>query len=359
MEIDLKRYSGPGSKNLITDVIGVQVGHAEDLMIGTGVTVISGDKPFSTAVDVRGGGPGTRETDMLSLENSIGRSDAIVLSGGSAYGLDACSEVQDLLRQDKKGYELGKAIIPLVPGAVIFDLNINENPHVNEVGKHSPWRKLANKAYNSLSKNFKQGSYGAGCGATTATLKGGQGSSSWVQKLSNEEEYTIGALVINNAVGNPLLNEGPHFLSGFLEIANEFGGYGASSENYDHILRAKRVPSSLGLSNTFNDIASNTVIAVIATDAPVTRANLKRMAMMAHDGIAKSLSPAHTPMDGDTIFAISSNEVINKEILESTDILALGARASDCLARACNKAIYEAIKVGKSKPSWKSLFEVE
>jgi L-aminopeptidase/D-esterase-like protein len=131
-----------------------------------------------------------------------------------------------------------------------------------------------------------------------------------------EEDYTIGALVINNAVGNPLLNEGPHFLSGFLEIANEFGGYGASSENYDHILRAKRVPSSLGLSNTFNDIASNTVIAVIATDAPVTRANLKRMAMMAHDGIAKSLSPAHTPMDGDTIFAISSNEVINKEILE-------------------------------------------
>ena len=359
MEIDLKRYSGPGSKNLITDVIGVQVGHAEDIKIGTGVTVISGDKPFSTAVDVRGGGPGTRETDMLSLENSVGRSDAIVLSGGSAYGLDACSEVQDLLRQDKKGYKLGNAIIPLVPGAVIFDLNINENPHVNEVGKHSPWRKLANKAYNSLSKNFKQGSYGAGCGATTATLKGGQGSSSWVQKLSNEEEYTIGALVINNAVGNPLLNEGPHFLSGFLEFENEFGGYGASSENYDHILRAKRVPPSLGLSNTFNNIASNTVIAVIATDAPVTRANLKRMAMMAHDGIAKSLSPAHTPMDGDTIFAISSNEVINKEVLENADILALGARASDCLARACNKAIYEAIKVGKSKPSWKKLFKVE
>ena len=138
MEIDLKRYSGPGPNNLITDVIGVQVGHAEDMKIGTGVTVISGDKPFSTAVDVRGGGPGTRETDMLSLENSIGRSDAIVLSGGSAYGLDACSEVQDLLRQDKKGYKLGNAIIPLVPGAVIFDLNINEKPHVNEVGKHSP-----------------------------------------------------------------------------------------------------------------------------------------------------------------------------------------------------------------------------
>ena len=121
----------PGIRNLITDIPGIQVGHAEDNKIGTGVTVITGDKPFSAAVDVRGGGPGTRETDMLSLENSIGRADAIVLSGGSAFGLDACSEVQDLLRQDNKGYKVGKAIVPLVPGAVIFDLNINDNPHVN------------------------------------------------------------------------------------------------------------------------------------------------------------------------------------------------------------------------------------
>ena len=359
MEIDVKNCSGPGYKNLITDVTGVQVGHAENLEIGTGVTVITSDKPFSAAVDVRGGGPGTRETDMLSLENSIGRADAIVLSGGSAYGLDACAEIQDLLRQDQKGYKLGNAIIPLVPGAVIFDLNINEKPHVNEVGKRSPWRILANKAYNSLSKQLQQGSYGAGCGATTATLKGGQGSSSWQQKLSDGKEYTVGALVINNAVGNPLLNEGPHFLSGFLEYKNEFGGYGASFESYDHILRAKRIPSSLGQSNTFNDIASNTVIGIVATDAPVTRAHLKRMAIMAHDGIAKSVSPAHTPMDGDTIFAISTNDLSNKEVLQNTDILALGARASDCLARACNRAVFEATVIGKSKPGWKSLFKTK
>ena len=109
MEIDLYMYSGPGTKNLITDVNGVQVGHAQDKKIGTGVTIIKGNNPFSASVDVRGGGPGTRETDMLSLENSIGRADAIVLSGGSAYGLDACSEIQDLLREDQKGYKLGKA----------------------------------------------------------------------------------------------------------------------------------------------------------------------------------------------------------------------------------------------------------
>ena len=346
----------PGNKNLITDIPGIQVGHAEDNKIGTGVTVITGDKPFSAAVDVRGGGPGTRETDMLSLENSIGRADAIVLSGGSAYGLDACSEVQDLLRQENKGYKVGKAIIPLVPGAVIFDLNINDKPHVNNIGELSPWRKLANKAYKSANTDFLLGSFGAGCGATTATLKGGQGSTSWTQTFSNGEEYTIGAIVVNNAVGNPLLNEGPHFLSANLEFGNEFGGYGVSNDLYDNILRAKRLPTSIGQKEIFNDISSNTVVGVVATNAPLTRSNLKRLAIMAHDGIARSLNPSHTPMDGDTIFSITTTEDIKEQILENVDILALGARASDCVARACNRAIYEAEAIGNSKPGWKKFF---
>ena len=352
----MKTITAPGSKNLITDVSGVQVGHAEDYKIGTGVTVITGDNPFSAAVDVRGGGPGTRETDMLSLENSIGRADAIVLSGGSAYGLDASSEIQDLLRDDGKGYQLGKAIIPLVPSAVIFDLNINDNPHVNKIGHRSPWRNLANQAYKSCSNNFLLGSYGAGCGATTATLKGGQGSSSWKQKYSNGKEYTVGAIVVNNAVGNPLLNKGPYFLSGYLEINKEFGGYGTSNENFDHVIRSKRLPRSIGIADTFNQISSNTVIGVVATDAPLSRANLKRLAIMAHDGIAKSLSPAHTPMDGDTIFAISTHQN-NKFELDNIDILAMGSRISDCVARACNRAVYEAISTIKSKPTWKELFK--
>ena len=157
--------------------------------------------------------------DMLNLENSIGRADAIVLSGGSAFGLDACSEIQDLLRQDEKGYKVGKAIVPLVPGAVIFDLNLNDKPHVNIIGEHSPWRMLANKAYKSANTDFLLGSFGAGCGATTATLKGGQGSSSWSQTFSNGKKYTVGAIVINNAVGNPLFNEGPHFLLSLIHIS--------------------------------------------------------------------------------------------------------------------------------------------
>ena len=347
----------PGNKNLITDIPGIQVGHAEDNNIGTGVTVITGDNPFSAAVDVRGGGPGTRETDMLSLENSIGRADAIVLSGGSAFGLDACSEVQDLLRQDNKGYKVGKAIVPLVPGAVIFDLNINDKPHVNIIGEHSPWRKLANKAYKSAKTDFLLGSFGAGCGATTATIKGGQGSSSWSQIFSNGKKYSVGAIVINNAVGNPLLNEGPHFLSAHLEFGDEFGGYGVCNDLYDNVLRAKRLPPSIGKTEIINDISSNTVIGVIATDAPLTRSNLKRIAIMAHDGIARSLSPAHTSMDGDTIFSITTRQNIKEQVLENIDIIALGARASDCVARACNRAIYKAKAVGNSKPDWKNLFQ--
>ena len=347
----------PGIKNLITDIPGIQVGHAEDNEIGTGVTVITGDKFFSAAVDVRGGGPGTRETDMLSLENSIGRADAIVLSGGSAFGLDACSEVQDLLRQDNKGYKVGKAIVPLVPGAVIFDLNINDKPHVNIIGEHSPWRKLANKAYKSAKTDFLLGSFGAGCGATTATIKGGQGSSSWSQIFSNGKKYSVGAIVINNAVGNPLLNEGPHFLSAHLEFGDEFGGYGVCNDLYDNVLRAKRLPPSIGKTEIIDDISSNTVIGVIATDAPLTRSNLKRIAIMAHDGIARSISPAHTSMDGDTIFSITTHQNIKDQALENIDIITLGARASDCLARACNRAVYEAETVGFSKPGWKNLFQ--
>ena len=150
--------------------------------------------------------------------------------------------VQDLLRQDNKGYKVGKAIVPLVPGAVIFDLNINDKPYVNTIGEYSPWRILANKAYKAVSTEFHLGSYGAGCGATTATLKGGQGSSSWLQTFSNGKNYTVGSIIINNAVGNPLLNEGPHFLSAHLEFGNEFGGYGFCNDLYDNILRAKRFP---------------------------------------------------------------------------------------------------------------------
>ena len=339
----------PALKNLITDVNGILVGTSEDQQLCTGVTIVVGKKPFLAAVDVRGGGPGTRETEMLKLENSIGRADAIVLSGGSAFGLDASSEIQRLLRKDKKGYVVSDNIIPLVPSAVIFDLQPSKNYWKNN---QSIWKSLAKKAYENLNKDFFLGSIGAGYAATTATLKGGQGSASWKQKFSDGFEYTVGSIVINNAVGNPLLNQGPNFLSGHLEFKNEFGGLGPSKETFDTVIRAKR------LNNNFEN-QLNTVIGVVATDAPLTRANLKRLAIMSHDGIAKSIHPAHTPMDGDTIFAITTNQAEDepRQSMSKNDLTVLGSRSSDCVARACNRAVYEAKSINNTKLSWKEMFE--
>ena len=206
----------PGNKNLITDIPGIQVGHAEDNKIGTGVTVIIGDNPFSTAVDVRGGGPGTRETDMLSLENSIGRADAIVLSGGSAFGLDAASGVVDCLKNKKKGYEVGNLNVPIVPAAILFDL-INGG---NDDWHNNLYKNLGKSAYNNKGVDFKLGTFGAGYGATTSNLKGGLGSASIV--LSNG--VTVGALVAVNPSGSVVTEGTNSFWASPYEANKEFGG---------------------------------------------------------------------------------------------------------------------------------------
>lgn len=340
-----KILSGP--QNLITDVKGISVGSAEDTNLCTGVTVICPRDFAYAAIDVRGGGPGTKETDILNLESSIGKVNAIVLSGGSSFGLDASTEIQRLLKKDNIGYEVGKNIIPLVPSAVIFDIK----PDFNYWKKRqSIWKFLAKKAYSSLSKSFKLGTAGAGYGANTSTLKGGLGSASFIQNYSHDRNYTVGALVVNNAVGNPLMNLTPYFLSGYLEMNNEFGGMGSCHETYDGKIRAKRI-------NHQNNIEINTINAIIATDAPLDRLGLKRLAIMGHNGIAQSIHPAHTPMDGDTVFAISTNDFDkSSKILSKSELMILGSRASDCVARACNRAVYEACSIKNSKPSWKDLF---
>ena len=332
-------------RNLITDINGILVGCAEDKFLSTGVTILTTQKPVFAAVDIRGGGPGTRETEILKLESSIGRVDAIVLSGGSAFGLDASSEVQKLLLNDGKGYKVGQNLMPLVPSAVIFDLIPDKNYWM---GKESIWKILARKAYKNLSKNFMLGSVGAGFGATTSTLKGGQGSASCNVTVSKKRNYVVGALVINNAVGNPLLNKGPNFLSGHLEIEKEFGGLGGSSKSFDGIIRAKRINKSKNILNT--------IIGIVATNAPLNRMQLKRLAIMCQSGISRSIHPSHTPMDGDTIFALSTglNEKNSSE-LDKFDLTILNTVASDCFSRACNRAVYEAITIN-SVPSWKECF---
>ena len=333
-------------KNLITDIEGILVGCAEDNSFSTGVTVLSGPKPFTAAIDVRGGGAGTRETEILKLESSIGKVDAIVLSGGSAFGLDASSEVQKLLLEEGKGYKVKDHSIPLVSSAVIFDL-IKKNDYWKN--NSSIWRVLANQAYKNLSDNFLLGSYGAGYGANTATVKGGQGSASSEVELSNGKKIKVGSLVINNAVGNPLLNDGPNFLSGYLEVNNELGGQTLTKEKYDGKIRAKRI------SNNFEKL--NTVIGIVATNAPLNRIQLKRMSIMCHGSISRSVHPSHTPMDGDTIFAISTSDKSSNitEEINKLDFTIISTMASDTFSRACNRAIFEAKNIG-GKPSWRDLF---
>ncbi len=334
-------------KNLITDIEGILVGCAEDYKFSTGVTVLSGPHPFTAAIDVRGGGAGTRETEILNLESSIGRIDAIVLSGGSAFGLDASSEVQKLLLEEGKGYKVRDYSIPLVSSAVIFDLIQTNNYWENDV---SIWKVLANRAYKDLSDNFLLGSVGAGYGANTATVKGGQGSASSEVELSSGKKIKVGSLVINNAVGNPLLNSGPNFLSGHLEINNEFGGLTQTKEKYDGIIRAKRI------SHDSNQL--NTIIGVVATNAPLNRIQLKRLSIMCHGSVSRSIHPSHTPMDGDTIFAISTSDKSfhASEEINKLDLTIISTIASDTFSRACNRAIFEAKNIG-GKPSWKDLFE--
>ena len=254
----------------------------------------------------------------------------------------------------------------LVPSAVIFDLKHN-NKYWNKT--QSIWSILGEKAYKNLGKSLELGSVGAGYGATTGTLMGGQGSASWKQKYSNGEVYTAGALIINNAVGNPLINDGPHFLSGHLEVNKEFGGIGSSNKQFDGDLRAKRISSNfnkskISIQNNFtkgSENIFNTVIGVVATDAPLNRNQLKRLAIMSHDGIARSIHPSHTPMDGDTIFAVTINKNISNDFSKNTfskdDLLILGSRCSDCVARACNRAVYEASNETLEKSNWKNTFK--
>ena len=328
-------------KNLITDIEGILVGCAEDHRFSTGVTILSGPNPFKAAVDVRGGGAGTRETEILKLESSIGRVDAIVLSGGSAFGLEAASETVNLLRRDNKGYSVSNTKVPIVPSAIIFDL-MNGG---NKDWENNPYIDLAQKAYSNMSSNFKIGSYGAGKGATAGNIKGGLGSCS----LLINNTYTVGALIIVNSFGSVVVNDAPNFWAAPFEYQNEFGGLGCSNkfEPYKEIARTSP-----------DDFKKNTVIGVVATDADLSKAQCKALATVAHDGITRAVFPSHTTFDGDLMFAISTGE---KQLKENfNDILAINQAASLCVSRSIARGVYHASN-SKSDifPSFKNKFKIK
>lgn len=302
-------------QNLITDIAGLQVGCAHDETLKSGVTVLTANAPFTCGVHVMGGAPGTRETDLLAPDKTVQTVDAIVLSGGSAFGLDAASGVADALRSEGRGFAVGDVTVPIVPAAILFDLlNGGDKDWVQ-----NPYNALGINAYSSLSTTFKIGTAGAGFGATTANLKGGLGSAS--MQLPNG--VIVGSLVAVNAIGSATVGDGPHFWAAPFEENGEFGNLGPSST----------YPSGRPATKGH---AQNTTIGIVATNAKLTQAQCTRLATAAHDGIARALVPSHTPMDGDLIFAASHGEI------ECDDLIYLGHAAATCMARAIARGIYEA-----------------
>jgi D-aminopeptidase len=326
-------------RNLITDIPGLRVGHAGDGKLGSGATVVVFDAPVTASVDVRGGGPGTRETALLDPAQTVEGIDAIVLSGGSAFGLDAASGAQAWLREQGRGFRIREAVVPIVPGAILFDLL---NGGDKSWGRYPPYRELGYAAAKSAAADFALGSAGAGLGATTATLKGGIGSAS----ATTDDGIVVGAVVAVNAVGSTTVGDGPHFWAAPFEQNKEFGGRGwpAAFSPSDLAIRAKGGPRE------------NTTIAVVATDATLSKAQCNRLAVMAHDGLARAIYPVHTPLDGDAVFAAATGV---KPLADPHYGLAkLGALTANVLARAVARGVYEAtaLPFAGSPPSWKDKF---
>lgn len=316
-----------GPKNLITDVGGLTVGNAEDRTLKSGVTVVVCDSAATAAVHVMGGAPGTRETDLLEPHNTVQAVDAVFLSGGSAFGLDAGSGVQAALREAGRGFLVGPVRVPIVPGAILFDLINGGN---KDWGRYPPYRDLGFDAVRNAGRDFALGSHGAGTGALTAGLKGGLGSASTL--LSNG--VTIGALAAVNALGVATYGGSRHFRAAAFEIGDEFGGLGLP-----HPLPADAsdIVTKMNLGQPWE---ANTTITVIATDAVLSKAECKRLAVVAHDGFAHAIWPSHTPMDGDIVFALATGT--SGKTIGVADFVTLCASAVSTMARAIARGVYSA-----------------
>lgn len=327
-------------RNLITDIDGVRVGHAEDRTIASGVTAILFDKPATASIDVRGGGPGVREGSLLDVAGTVEQVDGFVLSGGSAFGLDAAGGVQASLAAHGRGFNVGGALIPIVPGAIMFDM-LNGGDKNWE--KFSPYRELGHAAAEAAAKEFALGSAGAGLGATTANLKGGIGSASGMTR----QGVTVGAVVAVNAVGSITMGDGPHFWAAPFEVNGEFGGRGWPAQITPRMLEARFKGQATA--------RQNTTIGAIVTDAQLTKAQVHRLAVMTSTGFARAIYPVHAPLDGDIIFAAATGAKPIEPLIELTE---LGTLAANVMARAIARGVYEAtaLPFPGAMPSWKDKF---
>src|SRR5579864_4300043 len=329
--------------NLLTDIEGVRVGHAHDDDLASGVTAVIFDRPAVAAIDVRGGGPGTREGALLDLANTVERIDAIALSGGSAFGLEAGGGVQAWLAEQGRGFNVRGAVVPIVPGAICFDLL---NGGDKNWGRFSPYRDLGFVAAAAASTKFALGSVGAGLGANTANLKGGLGSAS----AQTGDGVKVAALAVVNAVGTVTVGDGPWFWAAPFEVDGEYGGRGLPASFTPDMLkmRIKGGPAATP--------AENTTLAVVVTDALLTKNQAKRLAMIAQTGFARAIYPVHAPTDGDVVFAAATGE---KPIDPLAGMTELGMLAANVMSRAIARGVYEAtaLPFPGALPAWRDRFK--
>jgi L-aminopeptidase/D-esterase-like protein len=329
-------------KNLLTDISGVRVGHAENAALASGVTAVIFDSPAVAAIDVRGGGPGTREGALLDLANTVARIDAIALSGGSAFGLEAGGGVQAWLAEQGRGFAVRDAVIPIVPGAIMFDLL---NGGDKAWGRFPPYRDLGYAAAAAAAETFALGSAGAGYGATTANYKGGLGSAS----AATPGGVRVAALAVVNAVGSVTVGDGPWFWAAPFEIGGELGGRGLPPAFTPDML-AMRIKGGAAATSV-----ENTTLAVVVTDAILTKPQAKRLAMIAQTGFARAIYPVHAPLDGDVLFAAATGE---KPIDPLAGLTALGMVAANVVARAIARGVHDATALPflGALPAWQDRF---
>ncbi len=321
----LRARSGPqhtaGDSGKITDVAGVRVGHFTETRRPTGCTVILFDNGAVAGVDVRGGSPGTRETDLLQPLNTVQKINAILLSGGSAFGLDAASGVMQFLADHGQGFHVGDAVVPIVPAAILFDLHLGD-PHIH------PDAQSGYRACQSASNlSVAEGSVGAGAGATLGQLFGREcAMKSGLGTCSSRipgTDLVVGAMVAVNPAGD----------------VRDYRTY--------KLIAGARNPSGKGFLDSMSQLANgalikttygaHTTLGVVATNAILTKSEATKVAQMAQDGLARTINPVHTPYDGDTIFAAATGTSQSR-----ADVTTLGSIGAEMVARAVNRAVFAA-----------------
>ena len=333
----------PGPTNSLGDVQGLSIGCAEDAAALTGVTVIVPEARAVCAADVRGGGPGTRETDALAAENLVDSVDAVVLSGGSVYGLAAADGVVAAMGAANRGFALvdmpGVPRSPVVPAAILYDLANGGNKAWGEI---PPYAALGRAAYAARGGVVPLGNAGAGMGASAGALKGGQGSASIV----TDDGFTVAALACVNCWGSATLPGQRAFWAHAFEIDGEFGAVAPD-------LARRFDAEDWGGAKLSAQARANTTLACVAVDAELTPAEAKRVAQMASAGLARAIRPVFAPFDGDVVFALAT-AARETPAPRPLAVARFGALAADCLARAVARGVYAAESVGRHK-AWREL----